>query len=74
MFAAGDGLGPYRRLVDAADTWLADDGHVLLQLYRRVFVASRTELGALRAAIGASSSSDDALSAATRTALAELAA
>jgi HemK-like putative methylase len=74
VFAAGDGLDPCRRLVDAARTWLADDGHVLLQLYRRVFVASHTELGALRAALGASSSSDDAVSPATRRALAELAA
>jgi release factor glutamine methyltransferase len=73
VFAAGDGLDPYRRLVDAAGTWLADDGQVLLQLYRRVF-ASHNDLDALRTALGASSSSDDALSPATRTALVELAA
>jgi hypothetical protein len=26
VFAPGDGLGPYRRLIDAAPSWLADDG------------------------------------------------
>jgi HemK-like putative methylase len=76
VFAAGDGLDPYRRLVDAAGTWLADDGYVLLQLYRRVVVASDTELRALRDAFDAPSSSENenVLSPATRRALAELAA
>jgi hypothetical protein len=74
VFAVGDGLGPYRRLIDAADAWLADDGVVLLQLYRRVFAASRPELPILRAALNESSSSEDEGSAAARWALAQLAA
>jgi release factor glutamine methyltransferase len=52
VFADGDGLGPYRRLVDAAATRLADGGALLLQLDRRVFAASRAELPSLRAALG----------------------
>jgi release factor glutamine methyltransferase len=52
VFADGDGLGPYRRLVDAAATRLADGGTLLLQLDRRVVAASRAELLALRAALG----------------------
>jgi release factor glutamine methyltransferase len=51
VFAAGDGLEPYRRLVDAAATQLADGGALLLQLDRRVVAASRAELPALRAAL-----------------------
>jgi release factor glutamine methyltransferase len=74
VFAAGDGLGPYRRLVDVAGTWLADDGELLVQLHRRVFAASRDELPALRAAFDASSRSEDQLSPAAHGALAELAA
>jgi release factor glutamine methyltransferase len=52
VFAAGDGLEPYRRLVDAAAIQLADGGSLLLQLNRRVVEASRSELPALRAALG----------------------
>lgn len=52
VFAPGDGLGEYRRLVDEASNWLADDGTLLLQLHRRVFAATRAELPALRAALG----------------------
>jgi release factor glutamine methyltransferase len=52
VFAEGDGLGPYRRLVDAAATRLADGGTLLLQLDRRVVAASRVELPALRVALG----------------------
>jgi release factor glutamine methyltransferase len=53
VLAAGDGLEPYRRLVDAAATQLTDGGALLLQLDRRVVAASRAELPALRAALGA---------------------
>jgi hypothetical protein len=56
VFAPGDGLGPYRRLIDAAPSWLADDGDLLLQLDRQVFAATRAELRTLRAALGAPSS------------------
>jgi HemK-like putative methylase len=51
VFAAGDGLEPYRRLVDAAAIQLADGGALLLQLNRRVVEGSRSELPALRAAL-----------------------
>jgi release factor glutamine methyltransferase len=47
VFARGDGLGPYRSLIDAAADWLADDGTLLFQLERHVVVASRDELTTL---------------------------
>jgi release factor glutamine methyltransferase len=52
VFAAGDGLEPYRRLVDAAARRLTEGGGLLLQLDRRVVEASRFELPALRTALG----------------------
>jgi release factor glutamine methyltransferase len=52
VFAAGDGLEPYRRLVDAAASRLTGGGGMLLQLDRRVVAASRGELPMLRAALG----------------------
>ena len=55
VFAPGDGLDPYRRLVDAASTWLAEDGELLLQLHRRVVTATRAELPRLRSELDASS-------------------
>ena len=51
VFAPGDGLGPYRRLVDCAPARLAADGVLIVQLYRRVVVASGSEVPALRAAL-----------------------
>jgi release factor glutamine methyltransferase len=53
VFTVGDGLDPYRRLVEAAPRWLAPDGMVLLQLHRRIVVAGRGELPALGAALSA---------------------
>jgi release factor glutamine methyltransferase len=50
-FAGGDGLEPYRRLVETAPARLAEDGVLLLQLHRRVVAAGRAELPALRAAL-----------------------
>jgi release factor glutamine methyltransferase len=47
VFAAGDGLGPYRRLVASAATKLAPAGTLLLQLPGRVVAARRDELAAL---------------------------
>lgn len=44
VFSPGDGLEPYRRLAEAAWTWLADDGELLLQLHRRVIAVARAEL------------------------------
>jgi release factor glutamine methyltransferase len=51
VFAAGNGLGPYRRLIDDASDWLAVDGALLLQLDRRILAARRNDLAALRAGI-----------------------
>jgi release factor glutamine methyltransferase len=51
VFANGDGLDPYRRLVDGAMTRLADGGLLLLQLNQRLVAASRSELPALAAAL-----------------------
>ncbi len=53
VFAPGDGLGPYRRLVQAATSWLAADGALLLQLHRHVIAATRAELPDLGAALDA---------------------
>ena len=46
VFAAGDGLGPYRRLLAAAPERLAHDGCLLLQLHRRVHPFARPALAA----------------------------
>lgn len=59
VFAAGDGLGSCRRLVDAAPGWLTRDGSLLLQLDGRVVMARRGELPALRDALSAVA--DDAI-------------
>ena len=44
VFAAGDGLGPYRRLVAASRSRLRPGGVLVIQLRRRVLVARRAEL------------------------------
>jgi release factor glutamine methyltransferase len=51
VFAAGDGFGPYRRLLAEAATRLLPDGAIVLQLHRRVLTATRAEIPALRAAL-----------------------
>jgi release factor glutamine methyltransferase len=51
VYAPGDGLEPCRRLVDTAPDRLAEDGILLLQLHRRIVVARRDELPALRTAL-----------------------
>ena len=51
VFAAGDGLGPYRRLLAAAEDKLRPDGAVAIQLHRRVFVTELEGLAALRATL-----------------------
>ena len=48
-FAPGDGLDPYRRLLDACAHRLAAGGAVAIQLHRRVLTARRDELARLRA-------------------------
>jgi len=47
VFAAGDGLGPYRELVDASRERLAEDGALAIQVRRRILTARRHELDAL---------------------------
>lgn len=53
LFAPGDGLDAYRRLVDAAGLVLADDGVLLLQLHRELVTARPDELPDLRLALAA---------------------
>ena len=53
VFAAGDGLGPYRRLLDEAADKLRPGGAVAIQLHRRVLLAERDALSALRATLPA---------------------
>ena len=53
VFAAGDGLGPYRRLLEAAERKLHPGGAVAIQLHKRVFAAERDALSTLRATLPA---------------------
>lgn len=48
IFASGDGLGPYRRLLAACAERLDDDGAVIIQLHRHVLEATVADLQALR--------------------------
>jgi release factor glutamine methyltransferase len=52
VFTAGDGLGPYRRLLGSAEERLAPDGAVVLQLQRRVLMAERGEIEGILSALG----------------------
>jgi release factor glutamine methyltransferase len=47
LYARGDGLGPYRRLIEASRARLRLGGSVVIQLRRRVLCASAAELDAL---------------------------
>jgi release factor glutamine methyltransferase len=47
VFAPGDGLGPYRRLLEASEHRLTEDGAVLLQYRARILEATRPQLRAL---------------------------
>ncbi len=49
VFALGDGLEPYRRLLAACAERLDDGAAVVIQLHRRVFTATSAELPLLRA-------------------------
>jgi release factor glutamine methyltransferase len=51
VFADGDGLDPYRRLLAACADRLDDDATVMIQLHRRVVAGNRADLAALRAGI-----------------------
>ena len=49
VFAPGDGLGPYRRLLAASQGHLREDGALLIQYRGRIFEAERSRLGELLA-------------------------
>jgi HemK-like putative methylase len=51
VFAGGDGLEPYRRLLSACVERLDDDGALIIQLHRRVLAARCAELPELRARV-----------------------
>lgn len=51
VFADGDGLEAYRRLLAASATRLTVDGVLAIQLHRQVVVATRHELAALGAGL-----------------------
>jgi release factor glutamine methyltransferase len=53
VFAAGDGLGPYRRLLAVAEEKLRPGGAVVIQLHRRAVVAERDAVSTLRATLPA---------------------
>jgi release factor glutamine methyltransferase len=50
VFAAGDGLGPYRRLVQMCPHFLRPDGALAIQLHRQVRVVEAAELTKLELA------------------------
>jgi release factor glutamine methyltransferase len=52
VFAEGDGLDPYRELVDASHDRLSPDGVLAIQLRRGILTARRDELDALAATLG----------------------
>jgi HemK-like putative methylase len=52
LYAAGDGLGLYRRLFRSAEGRLRDDGVVMIQLHRRVLSFERAELATMGATLG----------------------
>jgi len=54
VFASGDGLGSYRRLVAASRARLRPEGSLVIQLRGRVVVAPRHELAALAATLAVS--------------------
>lgn len=49
VFASGDGLQPYRRLLEACEERLSGDAAIVIQFHRRVLSATRDEVPALRA-------------------------
>lgn len=53
VFADGDGLGPYRRLLDEAAGKLAPGGAAVIQLHKHVLVAERDRLEELAAMLRA---------------------
>jgi release factor glutamine methyltransferase len=47
VFAAGDGLGPYRRLVQACQNVLRPDGYLAIQLHGKLVTTHASELSSL---------------------------
>ena len=47
VLASGDGLGPYRRLLDQCETRLAEGGVLVIQFRRRILEARLEELAGL---------------------------
>ena len=58
VFASGDGLEPYRRLLAACEERLPGDAAVVFQLHRCVLSATRDEVPALRTRLGQDTSLD----------------
>lgn len=52
VFADGDGLGLYRRLLYSAQERLSASGVVLIQLHRRVVAVEREQLASLASSLG----------------------
>ena len=52
VFAPGDGLDPYRRLLAVCAERLDEGGVVVIQLHRQVLAATISELPALQASLG----------------------
>ena len=53
VVAPGDGLDPYRRLLDQCETRLTDDGVVVIQFRRRILETRRDDLRSLRRRLAA---------------------
>lgn len=51
VFADGDGLEPYRRLLAVSAERLTDDGALIFQFHRCPVLVGRAELAALRGAL-----------------------
>lgn len=64
VFADGDGLGPYRRLLTSAEERLRPTGAVMIQLHRSVLVAERDTLEHLKETLSARVPAERSLTAA----------
>ncbi|HEV8249336.1 MAG TPA: HemK family protein methyltransferase [Gaiellaceae bacterium] len=53
VLAPGDGLGPYRRLLEQCESRLADDGVLVIQFRRRILEAGLGELTAFEQLLAA---------------------
>jgi release factor glutamine methyltransferase len=53
VLASGDGLGPYRRLLEQCEARLGEDGLLVIQFRRRILEAGQAELSSLRRRLAA---------------------